>query len=273
MTSSPSLKKISVAGCCRAVAVILLLHPVNAFTTSQYSHGRTACPTPKFRWNSRAVTFSPFSRRYGAALGEDVVNYDPYDVANNIEPETKTLPNSLAFYAQFIVKHYAEQRRNRKSTGNVKGQRRAMWQKLNEQRKNIVSLAGYTSDLVKPSFLFLFLGALMTSVVPSYYSKCIHCVSTLSATHGQLVEALIGLGVSSILAALFTGLRGSLFWIGGKLTTLVFNVTWESNLHMIVGHLIFSVPRKTNVGCRLSCQLQCPRQIAPKSTFARSGFL
>jgi hypothetical protein len=107
-------------------------------------------------------------------------------------------------------------RSDRRSIEKVKGKRRAMWKKLNEQRKNIMTLAGYTSEIVTPSFLFLFLGALVTSVVPSYYSKCIHCVSTLTATRGQLLESLIGLGVTSILAALFTGLRGSLFWIGGK---------------------------------------------------------
>eukprot|EP00536_Pseudo-nitzschia_multiseries_P004178 jgi/Psemu1/253381/estExt_Genewise1Plus.C_680043 len=55
----------------------------------------------------------------------------------------------------------------------------------------------------------------MTSVVPSYWGKCIQCVATLTATKAQLVEALIGLGVSSLLAGLFTGIRGSLFWIGG----------------------------------------------------------
>lgn len=209
------LKSASVAGCIRVFIVSLILSTANAFTSSQYS-GRSTCPTPERQWSNHAVTLAPGSRRHAATLGQDTTNYDPYDVANNIEPETKSLPNSMAFYAQFVVKHFAENRLNRKGAEKVKGQRRAMWKKLNEQRKNIMSLAGYTSHIVTPSFLFLFLGALMTSVVPSYYSKCIHCVSTLSATRGQLVEALIGLGVSSIFAALFTGLRGSLFWIGGK---------------------------------------------------------
>ena len=95
-----------------------------------------------------------------------------------------------------------------------------MWKKLNEQRKNVMSLAGYTPHIVVPSFVFLFLGALMTSIVPSYYSKCIQCVSTLAATKAQLIEAIVGLGVTSTLAALFTGLRGSLFWIGGELVMM-----------------------------------------------------
>jgi hypothetical protein len=91
-----------------------------------------------------------------------------------------------------------------------------MWAKLNEQRKNVMTLAGYTSSIVTPSFAFLFLGALMTSIVPNYWGKCIQCVATLSATKAQLLEAIIGLGVTSTLAALFTGVRGSLFWIGGE---------------------------------------------------------
>ena len=92
-----------------------------------------------------------------------------------------------------------------------------MWSKMNEQRKNVMTLAGYTTSFVVPSFGFLLLGALMTSIVPSYWGKCIQCVATLTATKAQLIEALVGLGVSSFLAALFTGMRGSLFWIGGML--------------------------------------------------------
>lgn len=207
------------AGCFRVFTVSLLLSTVHAFTSSQFSgRSATTCAAPERQWrnnNQIASTFAPLSRRHAVALGQDASNYDPYEAANDIEPATKTLPSSMAFYAQFVVDHFAKNRLDRKSVEKVKGKRRAMWKKLNEQRKNIMSLAGYTSDIVTPSFLFLFLGALMTSVVPSYYSKCIHCVSTLSATRVQLVEALIGLGVSSILAALFTGLRGSLFWIGG----------------------------------------------------------
>jgi hypothetical protein len=218
MTSSS--KSASVAGCFRVFTVSLLLSTVHAFTSNQCS-GRTTCQAPERQWSIQANTFSPVSRRHAMALGQEATNYDPYDAANDIEPATKTIPNSMAFYAQFVVNHFAKNRLNRK-TEKVKGQRRAMWKKLNEQRQNIMSLAGYTSEIVTPSFLFLFLGALMTSVVPSYYSKCIHCVSTLASTRGQLVEALVGLGVSSIFAALFTGLRGSLFWIGGKLTELLY---------------------------------------------------
>ncbi|KAG7364293.1 ABC transporter [Nitzschia inconspicua] len=138
--------------------------------------------------------------------------YDPFATANKIEPQTKPLPESMSFYAKYLINYFCK---TPKLGKKIRGQRRAMWKKLNEQRKNVMTLAGYTSDIVTPSFGFLFLGALMTSIVPNYWGKCIQCVATLSATKGQLLEAIVGLGVTSTLAALFTGIRGSLFWIGG----------------------------------------------------------
>lgn len=194
----------------RVLVLALLLNHAHSFIP------QNSCPSfPKLSTHQdlpfRRV--HPIIGRNAVALVDDA-SYDPYNVANHIEPKTKPLLQSMSFYAWFVVDHFAKIRQN-KVREKVKGKRRAMWKTLNDQRKNIMSLAGYTSHIVTPSFIFLFLGALMTSVVPSYYSKCIHCVSTLSATRGQLSEAILGLGISSILAALFTGLRGSLFWIGG----------------------------------------------------------
>ena len=142
--------------------------------------------------------------------------YDPLETANGIVPETKPLPKSLLFYVTFVVRHMAQNRRDRALREMQKGRKRAMWKALNEQRKNIVTLAGYTSHIVFPSFLFLFLGALAASISPLYWSKCIQCVTTLSGTREQLMQAILGLGLVSSLESLFTGLRGSLFWIGGE---------------------------------------------------------
>jgi hypothetical protein len=161
----------------------------------------------------------PRGQQHAVALGTGPAErngYDPFETANKIEPETMPLPQSLAFYAKFLVQHFVKKGVDKKALGKVKGRKRAMFEKLNEQRKNVVTLAGYTPHIAVPSFTFLLLGALMTSIVPAYYSKCIQCVSTLTATRAQLVEAVVGLGVSSTLAALLTGLRGSLFWIGGE---------------------------------------------------------
>jgi hypothetical protein len=145
-----------------------------------------------------------------------VNTYDPFETANKIEPQTKQLPQSMRFYAKFAIKHFQDRYIKRKTVKKIRGQRRSMWKKINEQRKNVMTLAGYTPHIVVPSFLFLFLGALMTSIVPAYYSKCIVCVATMSASRAQLISAIVGLGVTSTFAALFTGFRGSLFWIGGK---------------------------------------------------------
>jgi hypothetical protein len=149
------------------------------------------------------------------------IEYDPLETANKIEPETMSLPQSSSFYAKFLVEHFYQNRLNKKLQEKMKGRKRAMWKKLDEQRMNVMTLAGYTPSLVFPSFLFLFLGALMTSIVPSYYSKCIQCVSTLTTSQSHLIESMVGLGITSTLAALFTGLRGSLFWIGGKFHKII----------------------------------------------------
>jgi hypothetical protein len=172
------------------------------------------------KWDRKTYQeLSPVLRRHSLVSVKTqsaTADYDPFETANTIEPETMSLRYSIRFYSKFLVKHFYTNRVNKKLQEKRKGKKRAMWKKLDEQRRNVMTLAGYTPSLVVPSFLFLFLGALMTSIVPSYYSKCIQCVSTLTTSKSQLVEAMVGLGVSSTLAALFTGLRGSLFWIGGK---------------------------------------------------------
>eukprot|EP00934_Nitzschia_sp_Nitz4_P003829 Nitzschia sp. Nitz4//scaffold40_size135432//120608//122946//NITZ4_003269-RA/size135432-processed-gene-0.53-mRNA-1//1//CDS//3329551294//3819//frame0 len=137
--------------------------------------------------------------------------YDGYDVANTIAPQTKHLKESLLFFLRFAANYFSQN----KIVPRPTGKRRAMWRKLNEQRKNIMSLAGYTPHLIIPSFTSLFFGAWMTSLVPAYVSKCIQCVSTLTASKSQLLEAVVGLALTSTLAAFLTGMRGSLFWIGG----------------------------------------------------------
>lgn len=213
MTPSSSWPRpSSVLGILRIFLVSSILVTVHPFTSQNIGTMSRSIP----RRSDGKTSCSPFSSRHAVTLGKDATFCDPYEMANNIEPETKPLPKSMAFYARFVVNYLLQNRLDKKSKEKVKGRRRAMLKKLDEQRRNIMTLAGYTSHIVVPSFLFLFLGALMTSVVPSYYSKCIQCVATLSATRGELIHAFVGLSVSSILAALFTGLRGALFWIGGK---------------------------------------------------------
>jgi ABC-type multidrug transport system fused ATPase/permease subunit len=201
--------------------------------------------------------------------------------ANGITPKTKPLGESMAYYAQFVLHSFHQNRmahRQRRQQMTLRQrmlhqfeqqqqqqqqQRKGFWNRfvlswrntptkgkeendhvaaaalyndttttatmpppepswreslsvLNEQRRNLVALAGYTSSIVVPSFTFLVLGSLMNSIIPHYYSKCLQCVATLEPSRPKLLHALMGLAISSTLGAVFTGLRGCLFWIAGK---------------------------------------------------------
>jgi hypothetical protein len=186
-----------------APSVVVVQSPATSVTTTrQCSHPRSMLLAAEVALNEKEENAN--------------IVYDPMKAANGIVPETKPLLKSMSFYAQFVIDRLVSNRMDKKLKEKQKGKRRAMWKSLNDQRKNVMTLAGYTPSIVAPSFLFLFLGALMASVTPLYYSKCIQLVSTLSGTKEQLLKAVFGLGVVSTLEALFTGLRGSLFWIGGK---------------------------------------------------------
>mmetsp|Transcript_13247 Transcript_13247/g.32328 ORF Transcript_13247/g.32328 Transcript_13247/m.32328 type:complete len:900 (+) Transcript_13247:229-2928(+) len=174
---------------------------------------------------------------------------DPYVMANQIAPKTNSLPVSLSYYAQYLLRHFFPKQYEKKlqeqkqdkiketgssSFGSIQERQQTespgFWKQFNEQRRNVMTLAGYTKRMIVPSFTFLFLGALMSSIVPNYWGKCIQSVATLSGSRSQLVEALVGLGVSSTLAALFTGVRGSLFWIGGSRANYNVRVKLHRNL-------------------------------------------
>jgi hypothetical protein len=177
----------------------------------------------------------------------DIFSMDYYD-PNEISPKTKTLTGSIAFFATFVLRINSTNRRRKKlllqmqskqsqlkaSAADKKKKQGPAWlktfRKLNEQRKNIVLLADYTASIVAPSFFFLILGALMTSIIPHYYSMCIQLVATLDGTTAKVWEALIGLTVASTLGALFTGARGSLFWIAGSRANYNIRVKLHRNL-------------------------------------------
>lgn len=133
---------------------------------------------------------------------------------NLIQPKTKTLPKSMLFYARFVKQRIEA---NRLAAKEKKVPFSNQFQKLNEARRNLVKLAGYNSGIAVPSFGFLLLGALMMSIIPHYYSECITCVASNEASRIKCFRALGGLAVTSTLGALFTGARGSLFWIAGEL--------------------------------------------------------
>lgn len=174
----------------------------------------------------------------GWAPSDDVKREEEDFYVYGITPKTKSLTKSASFYANFVIKRIIENRqtnrqRRKGSVGRFRFWKRkiqqaklceepkekSLWttiKSLNEERKNVVKLAGYDGPIVIPSFVSLLLGALMTSIIPQYYSECLQCVATLDPSRARITRALAGLGLTSILGAFFTGLRGSLFWIGGS---------------------------------------------------------
>jgi ABC transporter transmembrane region len=100
----------------------------------------------------------------------------------------------------------------------------------NQQRKALVDLANYRRHIVLPSFAALIIGALLVSVIPHYEARCIQLVATLHPQRADLLRAIGGLLLTSTLAALFTGLRGSLFWMAGSRANYHVRVRLHENL-------------------------------------------
>ena len=157
--------------------------------------------------------------------------------ADEFRPRTMQLTESAAFFARHVARTLVEARARRR-----RERRRWRWRRdaarpaaaeaaagggrgttagggtlarLNRARKDLARLVGHDASLLVPSFGFLFLGALMSSVVPHFYSSCISCVVT-GADRGKLLRAVAGLGAAYVLEAVFTGLRGALFWVAGE---------------------------------------------------------
>ena len=210
--------------CLMLMLVLLSSRRVESFAQSGKSRelASTLRSTQKQRQDRsfpRYYSRIPISLRTASTETEIAELYNP----NQITPETKSITGSMAFYARFVIQALVANKLKKSKSQVLKKQRGARRKsffenlaKLNEQRKNLVTLAGYNSRIVIPSFSFLFLGALMTSIVPLYESKCIQLVATLHPSRAKVVEALVGLVLSSTLASLFTGLRGSLFWLAGR---------------------------------------------------------
>ena len=171
----------------------------------------------------------------------DMEYYDP----NQIHPVTMSLNESIFFFCKFCVQMMKKNGRKKRIHKSIKKQYKQLlkakkekhnrrWKrsfaKLNEQRKNLVTLADYSAKIVAPSFIFLTLGALMSSLIPKYYAKCITLVATLDPDATKVTSALLGLAASCTLGAFFTGARGSLFWIAGTRANYNIRVKLHRNL-------------------------------------------
>jgi len=170
---------------------------------------------------------------------------------DDFEPRTMKVFESFAFFARFTVQSILEKRAMKSQDGSnrrrlrqrlkqlifrrknehnvietIKATKKQPDEKtgirgslsgLNESRKNLTRLVGYDSSLLLPAFFYLIMGALMSSIVPHYYSACISCVAAGEPNRAKLIWAIGGLGLSHVAEALFTGFRGALFWIAGTL--------------------------------------------------------
>jgi ABC-type multidrug transport system fused ATPase/permease subunit len=167
---------------------------------------------------------------------------DDYYNPNEIHPHTQPLSQSMSSFVWFVVQQLQQNQKRRKRFLQLQQAMRPpvptvrrkrwlqQWQQLNEQRKNIVTLADYGMHIVTPSFISLTIGALLVSIIPHYYAQCIQLVATLDPNGSRLVRALVGLCITTTLAAIFTGLRGALFWIGGSRANYNIRVKLHRNL-------------------------------------------
>lgn len=144
---------------------------------------------------------------------------------DDFKPETLSLWQSVVFFVKYLQQRMSAQREQRRRRKSLRGGDESesppnfigTLSGLRQSLRNLVNLAGFDGWLMWPSFLSLMLGAYFASNVPHYYAKCITCVVNGSTTtQRDVVRALVGLGITSTLTALTTGMRGSLFWIAGS---------------------------------------------------------
>ena len=192
-----------------------------------------AGPSPLTRTFSTTALVSESEKKKPTAF--DLDYYNP----NQIHPYTKPLTGSILFFCQFVTNILRLKQRRRKllslyrrrvKSYPKKRRLRQALAKMNEQRKNLVMLADYSRKIVVPSFGFLLLGALMTSIIPRFYAECMQVVATLDPDPSKVVRALVGLGITTTLGALFTAGRGALFWIAGSRANYNIRIKLHRNL-------------------------------------------
>jgi len=206
------------------VACLAGINSADAFSTS--SPLRTSLPRVLSGVGTKTAFRKPMtqigsSSDIAVTLPDMTVDEYVTERVNSIHPKTQSLPKSMYCFARFVLQRNLNVRKIKKlaKKKTSKTKKESWWgmlKTLNEQRRNLVHLAGYNANIIVPSFSFLIFGALMVSIVPHYYSEAITCVASNEASPLKLAATLSGLAVTSTLAAIFTGMRGSLFWIAGS---------------------------------------------------------
>ena len=167
------------------------------------------------------------------------------------QPHVKKLRSSMMFFVQYVFAYRERKRQKRVNSlfqskklkgGSIEivpidsddsdNQNIGFRQTISELKSSMgemIQLVNYDSSILVSSLSFLTLGALMESIIPHYYGQCLHCV-TDSVSKASLMNSLVGLAVTSTLAALFTGMRGSLFWMAGSRANYSVRVKLHRNL-------------------------------------------
>jgi hypothetical protein len=211
----------------------------------------------------------------------------PKSLVNDFQPVQMTLTESMVFFAKYLVVHQKEQA-IKKQLLNPNRKRSKLWpfkqasiesfskldaarlraevkqekldkktfretlKVLDESRKELIELVGYDSKLLVSSFGFAMIAAFMNSVIPHYYGQSVNCLANALITpRTEVITALTGLGIASVLCALFTGIRGALFWLAG------------TSMHIYSSLFVaYTLPFSNARLDRLSWKLQYSRKIA-----------
>lgn len=225
----------------RCIALVLAsVSSVSAYTQSigvrrelSSSAAATHHHHPTLRHSRNLRHFSSCRRRIGGR--EPLLQSLSSSNGDSFTPKTQTVIQSLTYFLRFVVqtiqsRRVIEERQDGHEPEPPKLGIRASFRKLNDSRKSLIRLVGYDSSLLVPAFSFLVLGAFMSSVIPHYYSSCISCVAAGEPSREKIVMAIAGLGITTLLEAIFTGCRGALFWIAGTRANYNVRVKLHRNL-------------------------------------------
>lgn len=227
---------------------------------------RSDCRVKHLTLSDFRQRFPPWSTSHRLALTNFAANIDePKSMVNDFKPATMTLTKSMVFFAKYLIQHQKEQIIKRQlaypdrkisklwasnlsihDIGKADAERlkaevaKEQLEKrpfletlksLNDSRKELIELVGYDANLLISCFGFAVLAAFMNSVIPHYYGQSVNCLANaMTTSRPELMKALTGLGVASVLCALFTGIRGALFWLAGSRGNYNIRVKLHRNL-------------------------------------------
>ncbi len=227
---------------------------VHAFTPTSHTMRSgwpgSLLPTLQIREDT---TSSRRTNLFSAALSKQETIDEGESLVNDFIPDTMSLTQSMVFFSQYLFIYNKERKykkqlikgdKKRGILGKLRTKRvndnefsprilerlkteveqekaekktfSETLQSLDKSRKELSLLVGFDTKLLVTCFGFAGLAAFMNSVIPHYYGQAVTCLANaMTTTKQDMVKALTGLGIASVLCALLTGIRGALFWLAG----------------------------------------------------------